>query len=246
MRKGTKIEEIIFTKKHRKDGILHGFTLVETMISFAVFAIVCLGSLGLLTFSLKTMENARTMTQVSKILTHEMETMRMRGWSDRPITTEDNKKITLYGLYSLGRGKRDSDNTRLSTINNDTEEPIGVTVETDSANTLTDAYTTYKVHPFAVYGITDSTSKKAGTLGIEINTGTKPIINKSKNYEVTRKVHLKRSKSDYHPTKGWPTVDHAVITITVKWSDDRGSHSRNLSSTLSKNGLSDFYYRTLL
>lgn len=57
-------------------------TLVEVMISTAVFAIAILGAYGLLVFALRTMDATRTFTQVTQILTHEMEAMRMRRWSD--------------------------------------------------------------------------------------------------------------------------------------------------------------------
>ncbi len=56
-------------------------TLVEVMVSMFIFAIAVLGAYSLLLFGLRTMDQTRAFTQVSQILTHEMEAMRLRSWS---------------------------------------------------------------------------------------------------------------------------------------------------------------------
>lgn len=74
-------------------------TLVEVMVSLVVFSVAILGTMGVFIFALRTIEDSRSFTQVTQILNHEMEAMRMRWWADRPA---QGTSPTVAGLFSLG------------------------------------------------------------------------------------------------------------------------------------------------
>ncbi len=77
------------------------FTLVEVVISLAIFGLVVISALGAIMFSLKTIDKARLQAQVSQILINEMESMRMRTWSTRIIGDGSNLQ-NLLGIGTLG------------------------------------------------------------------------------------------------------------------------------------------------
>jgi Tfp pilus assembly protein PilV len=56
-------------------------TLVEVMISMIVFTVAILGTVGVFTFGLQTMDEARSFSQATQLLNHEMESMRIRQWN---------------------------------------------------------------------------------------------------------------------------------------------------------------------
>lgn len=89
------------------DGIRRGarraMTLVEVMASLAVFGIVILGTLTMFNFSLSTVDDSRAFTRITQILNHEMEAMRLRGWSDRSVTTPGGP-VVMSGLDTLAGG----------------------------------------------------------------------------------------------------------------------------------------------
>ena len=90
------------------DGIRRGarraMTLVEVMASLAVFGVVILGTLAMFNFSLSTVDDSRAFTRITQILNHEMEAMRLRGWSDRTVTTSTNTTVVMKGLDNLAGG----------------------------------------------------------------------------------------------------------------------------------------------
>jgi hypothetical protein len=223
-----------------------GITLVETMMSLVIFSVIILGSIALTTFSLRNMDGVRTVAQVSRILTQEMESMRMRGWKDRTDLKDANTgaAITLYGLKSLGIAQRESDGKSLLSITDDTENPLQSTSTPVAGGNFSHASTTYAVQPFAVYGSRNAASTGASTIGKEVVSGASVQLVPPTGFTMRRTVTLKRS-SDGGAVSTVSDVDYAEITLTATWEDKRGTHTRSLFTTLSKNGLSDFYHLSL-
>lgn len=216
------------------------------MISLVIFSVIILGSIGLTTFSLRNMDGVRAVAQVSRILSQEMESMRMRGWKDRTDLKDANTgaTITLYGLKSLGIAKRESDGKSLFSIAHDTENPIETTSTPTGGDNYSHASTTYEVKPLASYGSRNAAKTASATLGGEVASEVSVQLVPPTGFTMRRTVTLKRS-SDGGTVSAVPDVDYAEITVTATWSDMRGTHTRSLFTTLSKNGLSDFYYRSL-
>lgn len=77
----------------RTTGFARAMTLVEVMVSLVLFAIAILGSFGLLAMSTRTMDTSRAFTQVTQILTHEMEAMRLRSF-DSAAAGNGQRSIT--------------------------------------------------------------------------------------------------------------------------------------------------------
>lgn len=58
-----------------------GFTLVEVMIAATVMVLVIMSSLGTLSFGYQLLENARFNTLSGQVLQSEMETLRLKNWT---------------------------------------------------------------------------------------------------------------------------------------------------------------------
>lgn len=82
-----------------RGSVRPAMTLVEVMISMAVFMTAILGTVGVFMMALRTIEDSRSFTQVVQVLNHEMEAMRTRWWADRPAQGTSPK---VDGLFTLG------------------------------------------------------------------------------------------------------------------------------------------------
>lgn len=222
-------------------------TLVETMMAMAVFSIVILGTFALITHSLRTMDAARNRAQVDSILANEMEAMRMRGWNDR-VTTDatTGTPITLYGLKTLGSGytANGTSSTYLGAVSGCTEKPLTSSRTALGGGKYSACSTVYEFTPFAVYGVHNAKGTGAGNIGAEVVSDAVVKLRNASGLTLRRTVDLARS-SDGGAVSATPDVDYAVITVTATWNDRHGSHTRSLTQTLSQNGLSDYYYRSI-
>lgn len=221
-------------------------TLVEVMAALLVFAVAILGTLSTLIFSLRTVDDSRSFTQITQILNHEMESMRMRAWADRTLVVDSSGHTrTLHGISTLGSmpvGAAVPGGTAVSPLPGDVAIPGAVS----------ECYTTFS--PFAVYGqkvadVDDPTlvAVISGSNSFDIQFQPLPggaatplraqyrnALGSAAGFNCTRRVTLLNNGCG---------SNYALVTLTASWLDQRGlRHSRSTSSTMSENGLNSVIY----
>lgn len=195
------------------------FTLIEVMAALVVFAIVVLGAIGLMTFSLKTMDSTRINAQATQIIMNEMESLRMRLWEDRKAA--DGVTTTFYGIKSLGTGA--------AAINHSALIPKEHLLSGGGPGEPC----VYEFKPFAVYGAGPAADGYAPQLGIDIALNSS--VRLRTDYVCRRTVTLSKSVA-----AGGVAYDTALVSVSVSWTDSRGPHRRRATTTMSENGLNDF------
>lgn len=217
-----------------------GMTLVEVMIAMVAFSIAVLGGIGVIVFSLRTMSRVRANTQMTQILMSEMESLRMRTWADRAVTSAPGG--VLYGIRSLGMGQARiaGADVELSSLKSDNEDCLWAWRSPGfSAGAM------YKVTPFAVYGspiIKPASGKIVAKVGEDVAVGAVRMQIPESKIQITRYVYL--YKSDW----GDPSItepDMAGIYLTATWTDDSGTHSRGITTTVSRYGINDYIVRSV-
>lgn len=190
-------------------------TLVEVVISLTVFAIIILGTISVLIFGLRTIDQSRCTAQVTQIIMNEMEAMRMRKWEDRSPANGD--LYLLYGIKTLGTAPA-------STFGSSNAEiPNGTTTGS------------FFFAPFAYYANEIRNPPERIKYKLLFAYDAANPTDPANPAKLTRTVKL--FKSATNPDAG---EDFAVITITVEWTDRNGQkHSRSAQTTMSKNGLND-------
>lgn len=223
-------------------------TIVEVMAALLVFAVAILGTMSVFIFSLRTVDDSRSFTQVTQILNHEMESMRMRAWNDRTIVVDASGHTRkLHGLSTLGAMTLPAGSAFLGG-----QVSSALPGDSPAAGAFSQSYTTFV--PFAVYGQkvadADDSSKVAVIAGgnsFDVpfaplsGGGASPLRAQYRNargtaagFTCTRRVSLFRDGC---------ASNYAVVTLTVGWSDARGvQHSRSMSSTMSEGGLNSVIY----
>lgn len=217
-----------------------GFTLVEVVAAFVIFAVAILGALGLLMFGLKTVDDAKALNQATQILMNEMEAMRMRSWTDQKFTRSDGTSGTIHGLKTMGTGFQ-VNGTSSAKFAPPGGELISQTVTSVPASGLYLAATTESTFtPYAVYGEPPKSGKTVATLGEEVTIpGSVVQLRAASGYTCTRKVELSRIPLSE------PDVNTAAVTLTIEWADSRGQkHTRFNLGYMSKNGINDYLYRS--
>ncbi len=189
-------------------------TLVEVMISLVVFSVAILGTVGVFLFALRTVEDSRSFTQVTQILNHEMEAMRMREWNDRPPF---GTSPAIKGLFTLGGA------------------PASFPFTAESE------FTPYAVYgaPLRTDGI--SPAVLGGSDPNDVSFGNNLLQAQYRNaggnaagFVCKRIITL---KADGCGEK------YAEVTLKVTWVDKRGlTHSRSMHSTMAENGLNKRLY----
>lgn len=216
-------------------------TLVEVMVAMAVFVIALLGVIGLFIFNLKTMDQVRANTQITQILIHELEAMRMRTWDDRLVSSAPGG--ILYGIKSLGMGQAGGGaGTLLESLSGANETCLSYS----QSGLPKSAYATYSVRPFAVYG-TPISVPKAGkvvaVVGEDVASGSLQMRVNTAKLKLRRVVHL-RVSDEKDATITSPDV--AYIYVYAEWDDERGSHHvKGVSTTVSKYGINDYVVRSI-
>lgn len=215
-----------------------GMTLVEVMVALAFFAVAILGSITVFIFSLRSVDDARSFTQVTQILNHEMEAMRMRGWTDRQVTSSTGSVITtVHGLHSLGTGVlHDGSDAPGAAFT----PPGGLWV----AKGATRATSTFK--PFAVYGV------PPGAVGVAVIGGSDANDIKFTDANLLAQYRNATGKADGFECQrevvvvDTPGLESVTVNLLVRWGDLRGMpHERRMSSTMSKNGLNRLIYDSI-
>lgn len=217
-----------------------GFTLVEVMVAFVVFAIAILGALALLMFGLKTVDDAKALNQATQILMNEMEAMRMRSWNDQNFVRSDKSNGIIHGLKTMGTGFQVNGTSTVKFA------PPGGTLLKQSAAAVPSgglylsASTESTFTPYAVYGEPPKSGKTVATLGDEVTIpGSIVQLRAPAGYTCTRKIELGRIPNTE------TDVNTATVTLTVDWTDSRGQkHTRFNLGYMSKNGINDYLYRS--
>lgn len=217
-----------------------GYTLVEVMVSFAVFAVAILGAIALLIFSLKTVDDAKVLNQATQILMNEMEAMRMRSWTDQTFKRSDSSIGTIHGLKTMGTGFQ-TNGTSTAQF-----EPPGGKLLSQSPSTVPSgglylkAATVTTFTPYAIYGEPPKSGNAVATLGNEVEVpGSLLQLRATTGYTCKRSIELGRiplTETD---------VNTAAVTLSIEWTDSRGQkHSRINLGYMSKNGINDYIYRS--
>lgn len=214
-------------------------TLVEVMVAMAVFVIALLSVIGLFIFNMKTMDQVRANTQITQILIHELEAMRMRTWDDRLVSSAPGG--VLYGIKSLGMGQAGGGSgALLSGVNTDNEK-----CQWYWQSFPTSSGAAYTISPFAIYGTPISVAKSGkvvAVVGEDVAKGALQMRINQANLSFQRYVYL--YKSDYlDPAVVDP--DMAYIYVYASWSDERGSHTKGVYTTVSKYGINDYVVRSV-
>lgn len=230
-------------KTHPKPPGRQGMTLVEVMISMVVFTVVILGTVGVFTFGLQTVDDSRSFSQATQLVNHEMESMRIRQWNDRVLPNG----ILLHGLKTFATGK--------TTAGNDLGVPPGgnntvaVVVSTGIPTNLSGPKCTTVFSPFAVYGVAATKAPAGETnpvaiLGRDIDLGDKILQTQYRNatgtaagFTCTRTVEWRISPLG---------TNYAEVGINIVWSDRRGiRHTRSQFTTMSEEGLNKVVYEAV-
>lgn len=218
-----------------------GFTLVEVMVSFVVFAVTILGAMALLMFGLKTVDDAKALNQATQILMNEMESMRMRSWNDQAILRPDKSAGVIHGLKTMGTGLQHNGTWGAPEFRPPGGEILSSKrVKNGASDTYAAAETATTFTPYAIYGITPASGKPVATLGDEIAIpGSIVQLRAATGYTCTREITLSRSPGTVDD------VDTASVNLTIAWTDSRGQrHTRSNLGLMSKNGINDYLYRS--
>ncbi len=221
-------------------AIRAGFSLVEVIVSFVVFAVAILGAISLLIFGLKTVDDAKALNQATQILMNEMEAMRMRSWTDQTFKRSDGSDGIIHGLKTMGTGFQVNGTSTAAFAPPGGKITRRTATAVPAGGLYLSAATESTFTPYAVYGEPPKSGKTVATLGEEIVLDGSPVQMRAANgYLCTRLVELGReplTETD---------VNTATVTLTIAWTDSRGiSHSRFNLGYMSKNGINDYIYRS--
>lgn len=208
-----------------------GMTLVEVMMSFAVFAIAIVGALGAIIFSLNSVDSARTEAQVTQVLVNEMEAMRMRRWNTDVELVGGTNPLVLKSIKTLiSEGA-----TPAGILPASVEEVLG---KYEAGGTLPVTRPPIKQStfvPFAVYGYPPALGNSVATVGKEIASSASLARLRTEAVSSTNVPQYTRYLAGPFILNA-ADQDAAVIILLVKWKDSRGDHARTLSTVVPSKG----------
>lgn len=220
-----------------------GMTLVEIMVSMVIFSIAILGTIGVFTFGLQSVDESRSFAQVTRILNHEMESMRIRQWSDRTLPNG----VILHGLKTFATAKTTAGaDLGIPPGGNNTAARV---ISTTAPTNLTGPKCATSFSPFAVYGVAPTKAPASdlspvAIIGRDIDLGDANLQTQYLNaagaaagFTCTRTVEWRISPLG---------TNYAEVGITVTWKNRRGmSHTRSQYTTMSEDGLNKVVYEAV-
>jgi len=82
-----------------------GFTLIEVMIAASVMVLVIMSSIGTLSLGYRLLENARLTTLAGQVLQSEMETLRLKNWTEISALPASEAFVAEDTIIAAGNNK---------------------------------------------------------------------------------------------------------------------------------------------
>lgn len=120
-----------------------GFTLVEMIVASLVLGMVFISSIATLTYGYKLMENARFNTLASQVIQSEIETLRLKNWSQLNALPSHGTIAISSGMATAAFNKFTGWRT-VSLVRTDTKRiVVGVQWTASSGQVHSRRYTTF-------------------------------------------------------------------------------------------------------